>query len=83
MFWLFYNEWLMMNERIRELAEQVGLLGPSSRIGNAHEAAEKFAELIVRECVDICEKGTATQTTSGGAAILIKQHFGFDHYRNN
>ena len=39
-----------MNERIKELAEQAGLLGPSSRIGNAHEAAEKFAQLIVQEC---------------------------------
>jgi len=42
-----------MNERIKELAAQAGLLGPSSRIGNAHEAAEKFAELIVRECVEV------------------------------
>jgi hypothetical protein len=39
-----------MNQRIRELAEQAGLLGPSSRVGNSHEATEKFAELIVREC---------------------------------
>jgi len=35
-----------MNERIKELAEQAGLLGPTSRVGNAHEAAERFAELI-------------------------------------
>ena len=44
-----------MNERIRELAEQAALLGPSSRVGNAHEATEKFAELIVRECIDKIE----------------------------
>ena len=42
-----------MNERIQELAEQAGLLGPSSRVGNSHEATEKFAELIVRECTDL------------------------------
>jgi hypothetical protein len=42
-----------MNKRIRELAEQAGLLGPTSRVGNAHEEAEKFAELIVQECKDI------------------------------
>ncbi len=41
-----------MNERIRELAEQAGLVGPSSRVGNSHEATEKFAELIVRDCQD-------------------------------
>jgi len=40
-----------MNDRIGKLAEQAGLLGPSSRVGNSHEAAEKFAELIVRECM--------------------------------
>jgi hypothetical protein len=39
-----------MNERIKLLAEQAALLGPSSRVGNAHEATEKFAELIVRDC---------------------------------
>ena len=38
-----------MNERIRALAEQAGLLGPSSRVGNAHEATEKFAELLFNE----------------------------------
>ena len=38
--------------------------------------SQVFAELIVRECVDVCEQGTVTQTTSSGAAIMIKQHFG-------
>ena len=37
---------------------------------------EKLAELVVKKCIDICESGTSTQTTSGGAAILIKQRFG-------
>ncbi len=40
-----------MNERIGQLAEQAGLLGPGSRIGNSHDATERFAELIVRECL--------------------------------
>lgn len=44
-----------MNERIGQLAEQAGLLGPSSRIGNSHEAAERFAELIVRECAALAK----------------------------
>jgi hypothetical protein len=44
----------MMNERIRELAEQAGLNAP---YGSDHEGLRdfdyrKFAELIVRECAD-------------------------------
>ena len=35
----------------------------------------KFADLIIQECIDICEKGVETQTTSQCAAILIKQRF--------
>ena len=38
-----------MNERIGQLAEQAGLLGPSSRVGNLHEATERFAELMIQE----------------------------------
>lgn len=44
-----------MNERIRELAEQANLLGPTSRVGNSHEATERFAELIVKECIVITD----------------------------
>lgn len=36
---------------------------------------EQFATLVLEQCIDICEQGTATQTTSSGAALLIKQHF--------
>jgi hypothetical protein len=35
-----------------------------------------FSSLIIQECLDICEQGAATQTTSQGAAILIRQKFG-------
>ena len=49
-----------MNERLKEFAEQSVLLGPTSRVGNAHEAAERFAELVAaheREvCAKLCEK---------------------------
>lgn len=37
---------------------------------------EILAEYIVKECIDICEKGTVTQTTSSGAANMIRQRFG-------
>ena len=73
-----------MNQRIRELAEQArqyaNSMYPSGldipKWGPAYH--EKFAELVVKECVQICEQGTATQTTSSGAASMIKQHFGVE-----
>ena len=42
-----------MNERIGKLAEEAGLLGPSSRVGDSHSATEKFVELLVREHLGI------------------------------
>jgi hypothetical protein len=72
-----------MNERIGKLAEQAGLLGPSSRIGNAHEATEKFAELIVRECIDIAGKEDFDVMMKEGypcsqTAKKIREHFGVE-----
>ena len=73
-----------MNKQIKLLAEQArqyaNSMYPSGldipKWGPAYH--EKFAELIVKECVQICEQGTATQTTSSGAASMIKQHFGVE-----
>lgn len=42
-----------MNERIGQLAEQAGLLGPSSRVGNSHQATEKFAELLIQDIANV------------------------------
>jgi hypothetical protein len=61
-----------MNEKIKELALQAG--GSFYPDVNSKQL-ERFAELILKECIDICNQGTATQTTSSGAAILIKQRF--------
>jgi len=36
---------------------------------------QEFAELIVRECVTICESGSNTQMTSSGAAEKIRLLF--------
>ena len=43
-----------MNERIRQLAEQAYLYQKDDNFLTA--ALEHFAELIVRECVDICNQ---------------------------
>ena len=46
-----------MNERIKELAEQASHQSPDGypvTIPYSKDFAEKFAELIVRECVQVC-----------------------------
>jgi hypothetical protein len=60
-----------MNNRIKELIEQVGtdVSGKWMNVDNS----EKFAELIVRKCADIAD--TAEPFL---ASDLIKQHFGVE-----
>jgi hypothetical protein len=70
-----------MNERIRELAEQAGIT--TNLDTNYFEKdmnkwvdyfSEKFAELIVRECVGFADHSNVT-----GKSIIgerIKEHFG-------
>jgi hypothetical protein len=59
-----------MNERIRQLAEQATT---EEADGFKYFDKEKFAELIVRECLDYC--GENLSKTVGGA---LKIHFGVD-----
>ena len=68
-----------MNERIGQLAEQAGLLGPSSRVGNSHQATERFAELLVQEAADVAYNTYWNDPDKVKGAHLkqaIKQHFG-------
>ena len=37
---------------------------------------ERFADLLIKECIAVCQSGTSTQTTGSGAADMIKQRFG-------
>ena len=81
-----------MNERIGQLAEQAGLLGPTSRVGNSHQATEKFAELIVKECINKIETHQIPVGNSAAGEMAcewtyaalkeirdeIKEHFGVD-----
>ena len=65
-----------MNERIKELAEQVGAVQNVLAMGR-HDGVlftetelEKFAELIVRECADICmEMATKCAGSPGNGAL--------------
>ena len=81
-----------MNERIKELLKQ------ASKLANTDDnkdfdrnfdmiVAEKFAELIVRECIGCCEqvisdpvpKSVDTWLNGGSQCIdEIKQHFGVE-----
>jgi hypothetical protein len=69
-----------MNENVKQLYEDASLTeGPNGvRYSLPNELVEKLVESTAKKCIDICEQGNATQTTSGGAAILIKQYFGIE-----
>jgi hypothetical protein len=68
-----------MNERIRELMKQAGTDTSGKWMGVEH--AEKFAELIVRQCADVCDLYGMPDGTSETAIILsaaIKRKFGVE-----
>jgi hypothetical protein len=90
-----------MNERIRELAEQAGLRftqlmsNPMVPVVDGRETdLEKFAELIVRECMDLAlseQKRYAGFThrnlsecavTVSNFRLLMKDHFGVENERD-
>ena len=63
-----------MNERIRELAEQAKAessqwLGSKPATTITYDELEKFAELIVRECMEVANIASSD---------LIKEHFGVE-----
>ena len=63
-----------MNNELKSLKLRAGV-----EFNPDQEGLDLFAELIIKECLEICEAGTATQTTSSGAANLIKQKFNIDN----
>ena len=65
------NGTVRMNERIRLLAEQASEIDGDDLLYYNPVFAEKFAELIVNECIDYC--GENLSRTVGGA---LKIHFG-------
>lgn len=72
----------MMNKRIGELAEQArdytdSLISSSGWANGDKIFEEKFAELIVRECMSIAGKA-ASLDAEYEAWYLIKQHFGVE-----
>ncbi len=64
-----------MNKRMRELAFEANKdLDGNMPIG----FAEKFAELIVRECAEACEKNSYLALNGWQRAKQILNHFGVD-----
>ena len=72
-----------MNERIRELMAEVGMSVDYLTNTKQIVLIEKFAELIVRECVAICqdidgEDNIDARSGRQDCAVEIKQHFGVE-----
>ena len=87
-----------MNERIKALAEQAGEYAAQNATGDWEVGPDyqdlfnkKFAELIVKECVDVIRKEVSLKYKDGGeteefmgghyassmlARVKIKNHFG-------
>jgi hypothetical protein len=72
-----------MNERIKELAVQAGAVkvwewASDDVLDTKNMDAEKFAELIVRECAEACEKNSYLVLNGWQRAKQIKEHFGVE-----
>ena len=77
-----------MNERIKELAEQAGFNfrvdcacdDEIVRIYKTADKVEKFAELIVRECLDMIYDNNIEDgdRALGAVADMISKHFGVE-----
>ncbi len=74
-----------MNERIRELADQAGITTNldtdyfEKDLGKWIDYySEKFAELIVRECVDWCNVHATVDGTAQKIAASIEKDFGVE-----
>ena len=73
-----------MNERIKELEKQCWSHRVDGRLvdGQLHFDTEKFAELIVQECIDIISPYTVRMSRPGEEYLHpineIKKHFGVE-----
>jgi len=72
-----------MNERIRELYLQAGLVGTNGHFEYDFFDPEKFAELIIRECIEHLEGNVAVPNlehsrTKTKCIRSIKEHFGVE-----
>jgi hypothetical protein len=68
-----------MNERIKQLLNQAGIYQPDrfDAIDGSNQM-EKFAELIVRECLEIAIEEERHAPFEGPVETKIRQHFGVE-----
>jgi hypothetical protein len=64
-----------MNNRIQELMKQANL---QPYFDSQEKDIEKFAELIVRECIDCLKPLSRNHSMVGAARDTIKEHFGVE-----
>ena len=64
-----------MNERIKELWDQAAKLEPDPSWAGQTKFMEKFAELIVRECMSISSEA---MTNDNWPPHMIAKHFGVE-----
>ena len=62
-----------MNERIRELYLQASV---DDSVDSEETMVEKFAELIVRECINVIGEENYTMLTGKAYCTELKRHFG-------
>ena len=76
-----------MNKRIQKLFNEAGFHRPEMERLGIEDKFEKFAELIVRECIGCCEQVISDPVPesvdtwlNGGEQCIdeIKQHFGVE-----
>ena len=76
-----------MNKKLTRIGVQSGMLNYVDNETPPHyfiaswattEELQDFAELILHECISICEEGESTQMTSSGAAQRIRTTFGIE-----
>jgi hypothetical protein len=71
----------MMNERIKLLAEQARFMAEEtinkkiSKNAELDSFAEKFAELILKECYNVAEENDCNYSGNGGEILI---HFGVE-----
>ena len=67
-----------MNERIKELAEQAGMNIVDDKFSTYGKFAEKFAELIVKECMDTIAESREARHTAYYYRNRVAEHFGVE-----
>ena len=71
-----------MNERIRELAKQAGMLDFSQVSGGRYKVTEvdieEFAQLVVRECAGVVDNAVTHRESASTYVNKIKEHFGVE-----